>query len=73
MPDIQEGGGLVQHQQFRLLAQGPGQQHPLALAVADAVKIPLGDILRPHAPERRAHHLVVMLCQSPEPPRVATS
>ena len=26
VPDVQERGGLVQHQHLRLLAQGPGQQ-----------------------------------------------
>ena len=33
--DVQKGGGLIQQDHIRLLAQRPGQQHPLALAVAD--------------------------------------
>lgn len=35
---VQEGGGLVQDQDFRLLTDGPGQQHPLPLAIADLIE-----------------------------------
>ena len=41
---VQEGGGLVQHDELRLLADGPGQQNPLALAVGNGGEVPVRQV-----------------------------
>ena len=46
--DVQKGGGLVQDDDLRLLTDGPGQQDALALAVADGVEVPVGELQRVH-------------------------
>lgn len=38
---VQSDGGLVQHQDLRLLADGPCQQHPLLLPVGKGHKVSL--------------------------------
>ncbi|KAF5056184.1 hypothetical protein DSECCO2_369880 [anaerobic digester metagenome] len=52
--DIQKGGGLVQYDDPGFLADRPGQQDSLALAIADPGKVPLGQgqgIHQLHGPE----------------------
>ena len=39
--DVQEGSGLIQYDNLRLLADCPGQKDPLTLAVADGCEIPV--------------------------------
>ena len=58
--DVQKGGGFVQYDDLRLLADGPSQQHPLALAVGDGVEIPVGDLGDPHGLHGRADLLFVL-------------
>ena len=42
--DVQKGGGLVQQQHFRLLADGTGQQNTLTLTITDAVEVPVREM-----------------------------
>ena len=65
--DIQKRGRFVQQDHFRLLAQGPGQQDTLALAVADAVKIPVCQLLRAHQLQGSVHLLPVPGRQNAQP------
>ena len=65
--DIQKRGRFVQQDHFRLLAQGPGQQDALALAVADAVKIPVCQLRRAHQLQGPVHLLPVLGRQNAQP------
>ena len=47
MPNVQKRRWLVQDQDLRLLAQGAGQQDPLALAVADGGEGAVGQVRGP--------------------------
>ena len=42
VPDVQERRGLVQEHEPRLLGQGPGNGHPLALAAGERLHVPCG-------------------------------
>lgn len=53
---VQGGGRLVQHQQGRLLGQGPGQDGPLALAPRQGAHGPVGQGGQVQAVEHRAGH-----------------
>ena len=70
MADIEKGGGLVQDQDFRVLTDRPGEQDPLALAVADLCEIPVSEI----GDLREGHGLLydfpIPGTCDPEPPRV---
>ena len=71
--DVQEGGGLVQHNHLRLLAQGPGQQHPLPLAIADLDKIQRGQFLPVDQSQGLPDFFPVCLCQQTQPPGVGVA
>ena len=68
--DVQKRRRLVQQDDFRLLADGAGQQDALALAVADAVEVPLRESGSPHQSQRVAHGLPVGLGEEAQPPGV---
>ena len=57
--DVQVGRGLVQHDGLRLLAQGPGQENSLPLAVGEGGKIPLGQIQRVNPLQGLLHRSLV--------------
>ena len=61
VPHIQKRGGFVQQNQFRLLTDGPCQQYPLALSVADGGKIPFGKILGVDGFQRIFHDSLILL------------
>ena len=68
--DIQVGSRLIQHQQFRFLRQCPGQQNPLALAVAQCHKVLTGQRLDPGGAERALHCLMIPFGQNPKGPGI---
>ena len=68
--DIQKRGRLVQQQNSGLLADGTGQQNALALAVADAVEIPVCQRGSPHQFQRVPHGLPVGIGQDAQPPGI---
>ena len=68
--DVQKRRRLVQQDDFRLLADGAGQQDALALAVADAVEVPLRESGSSHQSQRIAHGLPVCLGEEAQPPGV---
>ena len=68
--DIQIGRGLVKHDDLRLLADGAGQQDPLALAVTDGVKGSVRELLRVHHGQRLVHLPLIRLRQDPEAPGI---
>ena len=68
--DVQKRGGLVQQEDLRLLADGAGQQDALALAVADAVEVPVGKVGSPHQRKGVPHGLFVRFGKDAQPPGV---
>ena len=60
--NVEEGGGFIEHNDLRLLADGAGQQHTLPLSIADAGKIAVGKFIR--ADKRKRLWLL------PQPPTV---
>ena len=68
--DVQKGGGLVQQQHFRLLADGTGQQNTLTLAVTDAVEVPVREMRSSGNFQCILHGLPVGVGQNAQPPGV---
>ena len=71
--DIQKRRRLIQQNDLWLLADGPGQQHPLALAIADLVEIPVSEGLRAHQSEGGAHLRSVLCREDAQPPGVGVA
>jgi len=65
--DIQIGGRLVENDDLRVLADGAGQQDPLALAVAHRVKGPVRQLARMHGNQGFIHLPFVLLRQDTQP------
>ena len=68
--DVQIGGRLIEEDDLRLLADGAGQEDPLALAVADGVKGPVREVLSVHGLQRLLHLFFVRIGQDAQPPGV---
>ena len=71
--DVKEGRRLVQQDQLRLLADGPGQQHALALAVTDAVEVPSRQRFGSHEGQRGVDLPPVLRREDAQPPRVGVA
>ena len=67
---VQEGGGLVQDQDFRLLTDGPGQQHPLPLAIADLIEGGVPQFQGADPLQGRPHRRPVPRAEDPQPPGI---
>ena len=59
--DVQVGGGLVEHNDLRFLADRAGKQNSLALSVTDSIKGPLRELPRVHDGQRLVHFLLVRI------------
>ena len=70
---VQKRRWLVQKQNLRLLADRAGQQHALALAVADPGKIAVLQLLRPDKAQGVMHLLPVGIGQNAQPPGVGVA
>ena len=66
VPDIQEGGRLVEDDDLRLLTDRPRQQDPLPLSVTDRVKRPLSQMLSVYLRERLVDFALILLREDPE-------
>ena len=70
---IQKRRWFVQQQNFRLLADSPGQQHTLTLAVADFGKIPVGKGFGLHQSQGFVHGTAIGIGQNTQPPGVGVA
>ena len=65
--NVEEGGGLIEHNDLRLLADGAGQQHTLPLSIADAGKIAVGKFIRADKRKRLVHLGAVLVAEQTKP------
>ena len=70
MPNVQKRRWLVQDQDLRLLAQGAGQQDPLALAVADGGEGAVGQVRSPDLGQGLVYLCPIGLGEDPHAPGV---
>ena len=61
--DVQKAGGLVQHDDLRLLTQRPRQEDPLALPIADVGKGPVGKVQPAYLRQGALHNGPVLRCE----------
>ena len=65
--NVEEGGGFIEHNDLRLLADGAGQQHTLPLSIADAGKIAVGKFIRADKRQRLVHLGAVLVAEQTKP------
>ena len=65
--NVEEGGGLIEHNDLRLLADGAGQQHTLPLSIANAGKIAVGKFICADKCKRLVHLDAVLVTEQTQP------
>ena len=71
--NIQKAGGLVQHDDLRLLTQGPGQQDALALSVTDGGEGPVSKLHAAYLLQRALHDGLILRLQNAQPPGIGVA
>ena len=64
VPDIQVGSGFIQNEDVRFLCQGPGQEDPLTVSVADLKEIQVGQLPGVDAFKGLMDNVAVCFCQA---------